>query len=93
MTDTHVGDEAIDLDQPAEDHDLGRMPGPDGGPRLANVWVYRGRAYDLTDWISKHPGGEFFIGRTKNRDITSIIGSYHRDPEKIERMLQKCAGS
>ncbi|WP_399510187.1 cytochrome b5 domain-containing protein [Williamsia muralis] len=91
MTDTHVGDEATDLDQPAEDHDLGRMPGPDGGPRLANVWVYRGRAYDLTDWISKHPGGEFFIGRTKNRDITSIIGSYHRDPEKIERMLQKYA--
>lgn len=37
MTDTHVGDEATDLDQPAEDHDLGRTPGPDGGPRLANV--------------------------------------------------------
>ncbi|MDF0529088.1 cytochrome b5 domain-containing protein [Tsukamurella sp. 8F] len=65
------------------------MPGPDGGPRLSNVWVYNGKAYDLSDWISKHPGGEFFIGRTKNRDITSIIGSYHRDPEKIERMLER----
>jgi len=51
--------------------------------------VYNGKAYDLSDWIAKHPGGEFFIGRTKNRDITSIIGSYHKDPERIERMLER----
>ncbi|HEY5856014.1 MAG TPA: cytochrome b5 domain-containing protein [Aldersonia sp.] len=58
---------------------------------LPDVWIYRGKAYDLSDWISKHPGGEFFIGRTKNRDITSIIGSYHKDPERIERMLRRFA--
>ncbi|GEE02855.1 membrane protein [Gordonia spumicola] len=71
--------------------DLGRRAAPDGGPQLSNVWVYNGRAYDLTDWISKHPGGEFFIGRTKNRDITSIIGAYHRDPERIGRMIERFA--
>ncbi|GAA1077475.1 cytochrome b5 domain-containing protein [Tsukamurella spumae] len=71
--------------------DLGREPGPGGGPQLSNVWVYKGRAYDLTEWINKHPGGEFFIGRSKNRDITSIIGSYHANPEKIEKMLQRFA--
>ncbi|WP_439655413.1 fatty acid desaturase [Tsukamurella strandjordii] len=66
-------------------------PGPGGGPQLSDVWVYKGRAYDLSEWINKHPGGEFFIGRSKNRDITSIIGSYHKDPEKIERMLERFA--
>ncbi len=77
----------------AEKPDFRRPPGPPpgGGPQLSNVWVYNGKAYDLSDWISKHPGGEFFIGRTKNRDITSIIGSYHRDPERIGRMLERYA--
>jgi fatty acid desaturase len=76
----------------AEERDFHRPPGPPpGGPQLSNVWVYNGKAYDLSDWISKHPGGEFFIGRTKNRDITSIIGSYHRDPERIGRMLERYA--
>ncbi|MDT5348297.1 MAG: hypothetical protein QOH91_1584 [Mycobacterium sp.] len=71
-------------------------PGPDlgsaappGGPRLSDVWVYNGRAYDLSDWIAKHPGGAFFIGRTKNRDITAVVASYHRDPDKVERILQR----
>ena len=67
---------------------MGRLPGVEGGPQLADVWVYKGRAYDLSDWISKHPGGEFFIGRSKNRDITSIIGSYHANVEAVERMLR-----
>ncbi|ORB69034.1 hypothetical protein BST45_11050 [Mycobacterium shinjukuense] len=56
---------------------------------MSDVWVYHGRAYDLTDWIAKHPGGAFFIGRTRNRDITAIVASYHRDPAKIERILQR----
>ncbi|AHJ50403.1 desaturase-related protein [Mycobacterium tuberculosis BT1] len=53
------------------------------------MWVYNGRAYDLSEWISKHPGGAFFIGRTKNRDITAIVKSYHRDPAIVERILQR----
>ncbi|GGK34986.1 fatty acid desaturase [Nocardia camponoti] len=77
-------------DRPDEDErELPPPPGPGGRPPVNNVWVYNGKAYDLSDWISKHPGGEFFIGRTKNRDITSIIGSYHRDPEKIARMIER----
>ncbi|MFD3508003.1 fatty acid desaturase [Nocardia sp. NPDC058666] len=77
-------------DRPDEDErELPAPPPPGGRPPVNNVWVYNGKAYDLSDWISKHPGGEFFIGRTKNRDITSIIGSYHRDPEKIARMIER----
>lgn len=68
-------------------------PGPVPAPRppLAHVWVYDGKAYDLSDWVARHPGGAFFIGRTRNRDITSIIGSYHRDPERIARILNRFA--
>ncbi len=67
-------------------------PPPGGGPPLSDVWVYNGRAYDLSDWIAKHPGGAFFIGRTKNRDITAIVASYHRDPAKVERILERRYG-
>jgi fatty acid desaturase len=76
---------------PVDERDQPRPPHPPGGPPMSNVWVYKGRAYDLTDWIEKHPGGAFFIGRTKNRDITSIIGSYHKNPEAIEKMLERYA--
>jgi hypothetical protein len=31
------------------------------------------------------------IGRTKNRDITAIVASYHKDPAKVERMLKRYA--
>lgn len=74
-----------------EEQEFRRPPPPDGPPPISNVWIYNGRAYDLSDWISKHPGGEFFIGRTKNRDITSIVGSYHKNPAAVERMLQRYA--
>jgi len=72
------------------ERDSHRPPGPPAGPP-PDVWVYKGRAYDLSDWISKHPGGAFFIGRTKNRDITSIIQAYHKNPEAIERVLERYA--
>ncbi|WP_306359562.1 fatty acid desaturase [Nocardia sp. CC227C] len=74
-----------------EEREFRRPPRPEGPPPVSNVWVYNGRAYDLSDWISKHPGGEFFIGRTKNRDITSIVGSYHKNPEGIAKLIERYA--
>lgn len=74
-----------------QERDPGPRPGPPPGgpPVLSDVWVYNGRAYDLSDWIDKHPGGAFMIGRTKNRDITAIIASYHKDPRVVERILER----
>ena len=70
-------------------------PAPRSSSRWAtpsDVWVYNGRAYDLSDWISKHPGGAFFIGRTKNRDITSIISTPTiATPRRSRRMLERYA--
>jgi Cytochrome b5-like Heme/Steroid binding domain len=64
-------------------------PHPVDGTPLANVWIYGGEAYDLTEFIMKHPGGEFFIGRSKNRDITAIVNIFHRNPERVKKVLKK----
>jgi Cytochrome b5-like Heme/Steroid binding domain len=56
---------------------------------MPNVWVYEGNAYDLSDFIKKHPGGEFFIGRMKNRDITTLVNVLHRNPTNVKKRLQK----
>lgn len=64
-------------------------PHPLDGTPLPNVWIYAGEAYDLTEFIKKHPGGEFFIGRTKNRDITTIVNIFHRNPERVKKVLKK----
>lgn len=58
---------------------------------LPNVWVYDRHVYDLSDFINKHPGGEFFIGRMKNRDITTIVNIFHPNPEKVKKMLAQYA--
>ncbi|MBD2435588.1 cytochrome b5-like heme/steroid binding domain-containing protein [Nostoc sp. FACHB-110] len=60
-------------------------------PTLPNAWIYDGQAYDLSDFIKKHPGGEFFIGRMKNRDITILVNIFHPNPQKVKKILQKYA--
>ena len=88
---------AVEEDTAVEDAPQPRKKGPTpsrptaGGNAVAGCLDLPRQAHDLSDWIAKHPGGEFFIGRTKNRDITSIIGSYHKDPDRIERMLGRYA--
>ncbi len=58
---------------------------------MDNVWVYEGEAYDLSDFIKQHPGGGFFIGRMRNRDITTLINIFHPNPEKNQKILKKYA--
>lgn len=37
--------------------DIGRH-----GPNSESIWVYRGtKVYDITDWVSVHPGGEIIL--------------------------------
>ncbi len=73
----------------------GSPPKPDSPPPhlnvSPNVWVYEGEAYDFTDFINKHPGGEFFIGRMRNRDVTTVVNIFHRNPEKVKRRLKQYA--
>ncbi len=64
---------------------------PPPPPRIPDVWIYDTQAYDLTDFIKKHPGGEFFIGRMKNRDITTLVNIFHPNPEKVKKILKQYA--
>ncbi len=74
---------------PSPENQDGPPPPPLDGSPLPNVWIYQGEAYNLTEFIAKHPGGQFFIGRTKNRDITAIVNIFHRNPEKVKKVLKK----
>jgi hypothetical protein len=64
---------------------------PEPPKGMPNVWIYDGEAYDLSDFINQHPGGEFFIGRMKNRDITTLVNIFHPNPEKAKKRLKKYA--
>ena len=42
------------------------------------VWHLYGKKYDLTDYISFHPGGETILKNTENEtDITALFETYH----------------
>ncbi len=79
----------VPLIRPLDSDDTEPPPHPVDGEPLPNVWIYDGQAYDLTDFIAKHPGGQFFIGRTKNRDITTIVNIFHPNPEKVKKIIEK----
>jgi hypothetical protein len=54
-----------------------------------NFWVFEGKKYNLTEFSRKHPGGEYFILRTAERDITLNVNLYHKNVEKIKKILEK----
>lgn len=43
--------------------------------------VYRGVAYDLTEFIDKHPAGSWLINLSLGRDCTALFESYHLRPD------------
>jgi len=48
--------------------------------------VIRGKVYDLTDWINKHPGGKKAILNICGKDGTKIFVNQHggkNNPEKV----------
>jgi hypothetical protein len=72
---------------------IAAMQGPPevASKQMSNVWIYDGEVYDLSDFVKKHPGGEFFIGRLRNRDITTLVNVLHRNPAKVKKVLKKYA--
>lgn len=49
--------------------------------------VVRGDVYDLTEWISKHPGGAAAVLKICGKDGTEIFGAKHGGREKQEAEL------
>ena len=49
-----------------------------------NTWenphvAYKGKVYDITDFVDKHPGGREQIMLAAGRDMTQLFHSYHQD--------------
>lgn len=51
--------------------------------------VFDGKSYDVTDWAPHHPGGKQWIIRAHGRDISSLVYSYHKNPELVRKILAK----
>ena len=39
-------------------------------------WIH-GQAYDLTEWLPRHPGGAYLLEITRGTDCTELFESYH----------------
>ena len=50
--------------------------------------VIRGKVYDLTNWINKHPGGADKILRICGKDGTDLFVRQHGGKEKPEKILE-----
>ena len=56
------------------------------------VWLINSKAYDVTDFMDKHPGGRSILEHTRNTgDITTLFDSYHAfsDKKMIEAMMER----
>jgi fatty acid desaturase len=52
-------------------------------------WIVDGCAYDLTDWMGRHPGGATWFQQTQGRDISALLHTYHREPARLRKILAK----
>ena len=53
------------------------------------LWFIHGRAYDLSDWMQHHPGGQDALGNAQGRDSTALFESYHFFTDRARNMLAK----
>jgi len=49
------------------------------------LWYIGNRAYDLTAWIARHPGGRDALLQTEGTDCTELFRAYHlmRTPTEV----------
>lgn len=53
------------------------------------LFIIDDKVYDLKDWIPIHPGGSIWFGHAYGRDISTLIYTYHRNPEQCKKILEK----
>src|SRR5262245_35319806 len=60
------------------------------GERATNPrWFIAGRAYDLTPWLAKHPGGFDPLVQAQGTDCTILFRTYHLAGVPPEKMLAR----
>jgi fatty acid desaturase len=52
-------------------------------------WYIDKRAYDLTPWLEKHPGGQDPLRQAEGTDCTELFRSYHLMREPTAKMLAR----
>lgn len=52
-------------------------------------WIVHGEAYDFAEWMDLHPGGRAWFAESVGRDITALFNTYHRDPQRLRRILAR----
>jgi hypothetical protein len=52
-------------------------------------YIIDGKVHDLREWIPKHPGGSIWFARANGRDISAAVHSYHVEPTRIKKILEK----
>jgi linoleoyl-CoA desaturase len=51
--------------------------------------VFENQVYDITNFISEHPGGKHVFEDLDNHDITPLVYSYHNNVNKIKSIMKK----
>jgi fatty acid desaturase len=67
-------------------------PAPENVVQLTDLWSIDGKAYDLTPFLDRHPGGRRVLELARGeRDCTPSLESYHAlaDLDSIRKMLAK----
>ena len=57
-------------------------------PEYSHLYVVEDKAYDLKQWIPRHPGGTLWFAHSKGEDISGIL-ALHNDPRMIMNILKK----
>lgn len=56
---------------------------------IDGLWRLRDSLYDLTDFISSHPGGAEWLLLTKGTDITEAVEVHHLHQDRLTVHLEK----
>mmetsp|Transcript_26639 Transcript_26639/g.38594 ORF Transcript_26639/g.38594 Transcript_26639/m.38594 type:complete len:546 (-) Transcript_26639:699-2336(-) len=55
----------------------------------SECWIaYEGSVYDITHWLSKHPGGMHCLMSSAGQDATSVMNSLHK-PETLANNMRR----
>lgn len=54
-----------------------------------NEWIIHGKVYDLTKWLSQHPGGSTILNMNRRRDCTELFETYHFMSNKTKYIESK----
>lgn len=53
-----------------------------------SLWYIHGHAYDLSDFVDKHPGGRLALLSGRGRDCTALFESYHPWNDNHRKVLK-----